>query len=131
MANVSEIWKERVIWMLSTLVVAGFTWLANDFLSTRDKIQRLPEPSQIAWRSDVQQDFKLLNDRIDGNDTRTQARLDRIETKLDNLVLALATHDRAMRRMSSASQGPVTSTPDSDTEYVAEEPRKSSVVRKQ
>ncbi len=84
------------------LLCAGvMKWVGYDLFYQHVKVSNLPDPSSIALKVDVQSRFNELNAKIDANDYRTEQHLDRIDKKIDQLMLILIDHSRASSKLNT------------------------------
>jgi hypothetical protein len=88
-------WREAIIGLLSILLAGTMCWVAADLVKARDKINKIPEPSTIVTVDIADQRFKGQDTKIESLTKDTSARLDRIENKLDTLIISMATRRRS------------------------------------
>src|ERR1039458_4334075 len=91
---ISNRWKEALIGALALVLASVMMFVGNNLNSMRDKVNSLPEASQIATVSSVNQRFVEQEKKIDANEFQTQQSLGRIEGKIDTLIMAMATRPR-------------------------------------
>lgn len=87
-------WKETLIVVLATCLAYSISRVTSDVVSFRDKLNRLPEPSDIATKNLLDEKVHTVNDKVDSNNKDTKESLKRIEGKLDSLMLSLAVRSR-------------------------------------
>ena len=98
-------WREALIGAMAFLLVACMSWIGSDLMSARDKLKSIPDPAQIVTNKAVEQRFQEEDRKIDNNAAVVQDGMKRIESKVDTLLLSMATHRRASEPDSPASVG--------------------------
>ena len=111
-------WRDTLIGAMALLLVACMSWIGSDLMSARDKLKSIPDPAQIVTNKAVEQRFQEEDRKIDNNAAVLQDGLKRIESKVDTLLLSLATRRRAPEPDSPAS-APITRLKTSDNTVLA------------
>ena len=92
-------WRDTLIGAMALLLVACMSWIGSDLMSARDKLKSIPDPAQIVTNKSVEQRFQEEDRKIDNNAAVVQDGMKRIESKVDTLLLSMAT-----RRRTSAAE---------------------------
>ena len=87
-------WKELTIGVMSLCLAWSLSWVSSDMVALRDKLKSIPDPAQIATVKSVDQRFAEEDKKVDTSTQDTKESLKRIETKVDALVMAMATARR-------------------------------------
>lgn len=88
-------WRDTLIGAMALLLVACMSWIGSDLMSSRDKLKSIPDPAQIVTNKSVEQRFQEEDRKIDNNAAVVQDGMKRIESKVDTLLLSMATRRRA------------------------------------
>lgn len=95
-------WKELLIGVLATCLAYSVSRVFSDAVAFRDKIAQLPSPAEIATKNEINEKINVLNTKVDSNNSDTKESLKRIESKIDSLMLVMATHQRESRPKETA-----------------------------
>lgn len=97
-------WREAIVGGMTLLIVMCMGWITSDIVSSRDKLKSLPDPAQIATNVSVDQRFAEQDRKISENAAQTHESLVRIESKLDTLIMSMATRRRDQARATFSDQ---------------------------
>jgi hypothetical protein len=89
MIKLIEQWRSIAIGVVIVIVGAGLKFIISDMVTQRVKLENLPSPPSIALKSDVQDKFNDLNSKLEKQTQETSQHLDRIEQKIDRLMLTM------------------------------------------
>ncbi len=96
-------WREIIVGVVILLFSWTASWLVNDFITLHAKISQYPDPSAIATTRNVDDRFSDINIKIDGKFQENNKRLDRIEDKVDTLIMGMAlqkkTHQSILNKL--------------------------------